>query len=102
MQQWVAYVAKMIALLAIWKLCVLGALFSSLWMLVSIPMRSPRAWLLALSFDQLVNTAWGGDPDETISSRAARGARLGIWRYCVLCRLLDLIDRGHCERSVGQ
>lgn len=32
-------------------------------------------WNLLISFDQLVNTIFGGDPDETISSRMGKWAR---------------------------
>lgn len=56
---------------------------------------------IALSFDQLANTAFGGDPDETISSRAGRHAREGERWACWLCRFLDHLDPNHCEKSIG-
>ena len=34
-------------------------------------------WNLLISFDQFVNTVFGGDPDETISSRLGKWARDG-------------------------
>ena len=56
-------------------------------------------WNIWVSFDQFVNTLFGGDPDETISSRVAK-RRPG----CVFCRLLcwflDKIDKGHCDKSI--
>lgn len=55
---------------------------------------------LAVSFDQLANTVAGGSEDETISSRAAKAARAKRWWGCVLCRLLHVFDRDHCERSI--
>jgi len=58
-----------------------------------------RRWLLNIlvSIDQFVNTVLGGDPDETISSRAAKSK---AWPACVLCRVLDWLDKGHCRRSI--
>lgn len=57
-----------------------------------------------IAIDQLVNTSFGGNPDETISSRLGRYARrhdrkfpfyLG-WLYSTL----EAIDYGHCDRSI--
>jgi hypothetical protein len=37
----------------------------------------------------------------TVSLRAALGARSGEWRWCLFCRLLDvLVQRGHCEATL--
>lgn len=59
-------------------------------------------WLLNLliAADQLANTLFGGNPDETISSRAGKAKAMGRAWGCVLCRLLDVFSKGHCERSV--
>lgn len=56
---------------------------------------------IALSFDQLANAAFGGNPDETISSRAGRKKKDGEKWACLLCRLLDVFEKDHCERSIG-
>ena len=58
------------------------------------------AWNLLIALDQFANTVLGGYPDETISSRAAKAARAGRRWGCILCRLLDQIDKGHCEKSI--
>lgn len=58
------------------------------------------AWNILVSLDQLVNTILGGDPDETVSSRAAKAAAAGRPWGCILCRLLDKLDPGHCARVV--
>lgn len=58
-----------------------------------------RRWLgnVAVAFDQLGNAMLGGDPDETISSRAAKAAHgSGWWR---LGRLLEAIDPGHLKSA---
>lgn len=56
-------------------------------------------WNLLVAVDQLANALLGGDPDETISSRAAKAAARGRRWGCVLCRCLDRIDPGHCARN---
>ena len=57
-------------------------------------------WNILVAIDQLANTLLLGDPDETISSRAAKvKARGGKWG-CVLCKWLDAVDPGHCERVI--
>lgn len=86
--------------LALWLLCMLAALISSVWMLIAILGNSARAWKLAVSYDQLANTAFGGHEDETISSRAGKEARKGTRWACVLCKFLDRFDPGHCEKSI--
>lgn len=53
-----------------------------------------------VSLDQFVNTLFGGDPDETISSRAAKAAARGRLWGRLLCRLLDSIDPGHSSSNV--
>lgn len=88
-------------LLAIFVLCQLANLVSALWMLAAILAGSKRAWRLAVSYDQLANAATGGSEDETISSRADRARTEGRRWGCVLCRLLDSIQRDHCANSKG-
>lgn len=88
------------ALFLLWLLCMFAAAVAGLWMLVSIVTGSRRAWTLAVAHDQLANVAFGGNEDETISSRAGRGARKGIRKWCILCRFLDWFDPNHCEKSI--
>ena len=89
-----------IALLALWLLCQLANVVACVWMLLAALAGSSRAWRLAVSYDQLANTAFGGDEDETISSRASKAAATGRRWGCVLCRLLDWLDPGHCARNI--
>jgi len=90
-------------LMAIWLLCVAASLVSAVWMLAAVLTGSDtRAWKLAVSHDQLANTAFGGDEDETISSRAGRAKRDGKRWGCIFCKLLDRFDKNHCEKSIGQ
>jgi len=89
---------KFLVLIPIFFVCQLAHLVSSIWMLAAMLTGSHRAWKIAVGYDQLGNVAFGGDPDETISSRAARARRAGRRWGCVLCGLLDRFDQGHCER----
>jgi hypothetical protein len=57
-------------------------------------------WNILLAVDQLGNAVGGGDPDETISSRAAKAQRRGKRWGCVLCNWLHKIDPNHCEKSI--
>jgi hypothetical protein len=57
-------------------------------------------WNLLVSLDQFINTFLLGDPDETISSRAAKAQLKGKRWGCVLCRLLDYVQKGHCLKSI--
>lgn len=90
-----------LSLLSLWGLCQIAAVIASLWMLLSIITGSSRrAWTLAVAHDQLANAAFGGDEDETLSSRAGKAARQGKRWACVFCRLLDRIEPNHCEKSI--
>lgn len=55
---------------------------------------------LLISADQFFNTVFGGNPDETISSRAAKAKLQGERWGCVLCKLLDKFDKNHCDKSI--
>jgi hypothetical protein len=57
-------------------------------------------WNLLIALDQFVNTFLLGDPDETISSRAAKAMLKGKRWGCVLCRLLDYVQKDHCLKSL--
>ena len=60
-------------------------------------------WNILISIDQLFNTLFNGDPDETISSRIGKKVRDGKkgWRYS-LCKVLHWVDKGHCEKSIEE
>lgn len=53
-----------------------------------------------VSIDQLVNTLFGGFEDESISSRAAKAQLKGKKWGCVLCKILDKIDKDHCKNNI--
>jgi hypothetical protein len=53
---------------------------------------------LLIAIDQVSNAVCGGTPDETISSRCARGQ--GYWYWKILGRILDAIQPGHCSAAL--
>lgn len=87
-------------LLLIWFLCVVGSLFALCSMLYYVFRNPSKAWVRAISADQNVNASLNGNPDETISSRAHRAQAKNRWA-CRLCKLLDIFDTNHCEKSSG-
>jgi len=56
-------------------------------------------WNLLISIDQLGNALAGGDPDETISSRAGKRQHDAWWAKG-LCWILDKLDTHHCKESI--
>ena len=87
-------------LLALWLLCQFVNLIAALWMLSAIVTGSKRSWALAVSYDQLGNAVTGGDPDETISSVAYKKSLEGVKWAAWLCKALEAVDPGHCQRAV--
>lgn len=64
-------------------------------------------WNILISFDQFVNTLFGGDMDETISSRLGKWARAnkhtkGIKApiYFVANFVVELFERNHFAKSI--
>ncbi len=54
---------------------------------------------MLISIDQFFNTLFGGDPDESISSRAGKRQGKNIIPT-VLCWFLDKLDPGHCKDAI--
>lgn len=94
-------IAHRAGLLVILLICQLAHLVASIWMLLAVLGGSQRAWTIAIGYDQLANAATGGNVDETISSRASRARRENRAWGCILCRILDWIDKDHCIDSEG-
>lgn len=82
--------------LILWLLCLAAAIVSLVWQLVAIVGSPRRAMRIAVGFDQTANAAFGGDEDETISSRAWR-LRDDV-RWSAARRLIDVAfgDEHHC------
>ncbi len=88
--------------LALWVVASVAAIVSLCLGLLYLLFSPRRFWRVMLAHDQAANAAFGGSEDETISSRAGRAARRGDRWGCVLCKLLDRVDPGHCEKSIGE
>ncbi len=61
-----------------------------------------KGWIkdILIGVDQLGNALLRGDPDETISSRAAKAEVRGKRWGCLLCKFLDKLDPDHCKKSL--
>jgi hypothetical protein len=89
-----------VKILLLWFAAAVAGLFAVVWALLAALSGSPRTVRVAVALDQAANAAIGGSEDETISSRAGKGAARGVWHWCLLCRVLDWIDKGHCSRNI--
>jgi hypothetical protein len=58
-------------------------------------------WNNLIAFDQLVNTIFGGDPDETISSRTGKLKDKRAWAKA-LSQFLDIFEKDHTTKSIEQ
>ncbi len=60
-------------------------------------------WNLLIAVDQLANTVFWGDPDETISSRMGRFIKQDNCHICkIVCWFLDFVDPDHCKNSIEE
>ncbi|WP_024302210.1 hypothetical protein [Pseudogulbenkiania sp. MAI-1] len=91
---------RRLKLIALWVAALLAAGFALTWGLFAALAGSDRALRIAVAQDQAANAAIGGSEDETISSRAGKGAMKGVWHWCLLCRVLNWIDPQHCQQSL--
>ncbi|MGV3466385.1 MAG: hypothetical protein ACO1OT_13960 [Heyndrickxia sp.] len=58
-------------------------------------------WNILVSVDQFFNTVFGGDPDETISSRMGKHLAKHDCPFCnLMCKLLNLFEKDHCVKSI--
>ena len=72
------------------------AMLHYIWAIYKTP---DKAMKIAVGYDQLGNVALNGDPRETISSRADYAREDGKRWACVLCKILDKIEKDHCKNS---
>lgn len=66
-------------------------------------------WNILISFDQFVNTIFGGDPDETISSRLGKWHRAGKDStglrhvvYQIANAVVELFQKDHFKKSIEE
>lgn len=101
---WLYQIQRRLLLLAFLFAGFVGCIIAIVWMIACILFMpyGPRPMHIAIAFDQLVNAATGGSEDETISSRAGRLRKEGRGWACVLCMVLDALDKNHCDKSIGE
>lgn len=56
----------------------------------------------ARSLDQSLNSLFGGDPDETMSSRLGKSVRDdNFWLAKGICKFLNIFQKDHCKKSIN-
>lgn len=55
-------------------------------------------WLIWI--DEGGNVLLGGDPHETLSSRAGKAQTQNKRWACILCKFLNLFQKDHCQKSI--
>jgi len=92
---------KRIALLALTPLLYLGMAFVAIRYLYSIILSTDKAIEIAIMIDQAANVGANGRLDETISARAAKAQIAGRKWGCVLCKILNAIQKDHCKKALA-
>ena len=83
----------------LWLLCISAGIISAVWMLLAVLAGSQRAGVISLGFDQLANSAIGGDEDMLISTRC--WVNRAQPRYERWMRVINWLfnDPNHCKNS---
>lgn len=89
-----------LTLLLIYPALLLGLLLTAARYLFAVVGSPNKAWWLAIAIDETCNVVANGKRHETISTRAAVAKRNGTKWGCVLCKLLEGLDPGHCDRAL--
>jgi hypothetical protein len=92
---------KRLVLLLIVALSVPLALLVALRLLWATLTAPARAWLIVIAYDDLWNVVSNGDLGQTISYRAATAMVEDKKWGCVLCKWLDEVQQGHCEKALA-
>ena len=97
-----AHVRRRLMLLLFLAAGILSGLVAAAWLLVCVVFspNGTRPMHIVIAFDQLANATTGGDADETISNRAGRLKKDTRWA-CILCKILEQLDKEHCNKSIG-
>jgi hypothetical protein len=91
-----------LALLGAWLVIFVLLPLAMLRMLWAIARTPDKAQAQARAFDRTGNALANGSEHELISARAYR-AMLANRRWgCRLCKLLDMLDKNHCEKNASK
>lgn len=92
---------KTFGLVLIFPLLLLGLLIiTPIRYLTCIFTNSSKAWNIALMIDQTCNVDANGRVDQSISQRAALAKNANRTWGCILCKVLDWIQKDHCANSL--
>jgi hypothetical protein len=90
---------KLLAFSPLVALALIAAALYYVWCIVA---GNTKGVDIAILADHMGNAVAGGHPDESISSRAGRAREDEKTWGCILCKLLDRLDPGHCARSISE
>jgi hypothetical protein len=90
-----------VVLVGIWILIVLCLPLAMLRMAYCILTDPDKAFLIAKGFDRTGSALTNGTDREYISSRAYESMQNGKAWGCILCRLLDFLQKDHCKNSMN-
>lgn len=92
---------KRLVLIALAPLLALGLLLTGVRYALAIIGSPTKALRIAVMVDELSNVGLNGRRNETISARSAKARDAGRRWGCVLCRVLDFVQPGHCDRALA-
>lgn len=87
-------------LLLLYPLLLLGLLLTAIRYLTCVIGNPGKAWHIALMIDQTCNVDANGRVDQSISHRAAIAMQAHRRWGCLLCWILDKIQKNHCLDSM--
>ena len=87
---------RTLLLIVVWMLSHVIHLVASTWMLIAAFTGADRGWGIAKLYDFLGNVATGGEVGEYLSTRAYYAMQDKKKWGCVLCKLLDYVQKDHC------
>lgn len=70
--------------------------------ILGVSVKNPeKAWNIYKAFDLTGNVLLNGQFNEYISTRAHRAMVKSQTWGCVLCKILDVFDKDHCQKSAN-
>jgi len=91
---------KRLALIVLSPILALGLVYIAILYFLFTFLNPEKALNIALMIDEASNVSANGRVDETISARAAKAQIAGKKWGCVLCKILDAIQKDHCTNAL--
>lgn len=92
---------KRLAATLLTPLLYVGLLYTALRYLTCLVGNPDKAIHIALMIDETCNVDANGRVEETISARAAKASAAHRTWGCLLCKLLDAIQKDHCAHALA-